>query len=403
MLASVELRRPAHPQQHNHPAPAVFNETAAALPPATGASRSPRTKRGWTEALTRRALFGLPISAVAGGAQRIAFSKPVPIVAAPEIHYGFPRLVRAASGRLLLFYRVGKTHASDSSSIALRSSADNGETRSAERILYRDPDPTRSAHNPVALVTRSGRVLLWISRYRFAPTPPRREPGAWAWSDDHGETWSEFRTFDEDPSRSSYYLTDAIRTRDGLLACIATFPPSGVGNCWALMWHSADDGRTWKIRSLLTAPEANRGDEVALLETAPGHILCLLRTRRPPGATEYPKGLAAFHSTDGGRTWTERENLYPMLGLTLQRPFLTRLDARRVLLTGRDIERKQVVAFLSTDNARTFGHKTVIDSYFKDGAYTTCVPLGANDILMIDYADAPGALPGLRSVRLRVT
>jgi len=226
-------------------------------------------------------------------------------------------MVRADDGRLLLFYRIGKTHASDSSSIAPRTSADEGATWSAERILYRDPDPTRSAHNPVALVTRSGRVLLWISRYRFAPAPPRREPGAWAWSDDYGETWSQFRTFDEDRSRSSYYLTDAIRTADGLLACIATFPASSVGNCWAVMWHSDDDGRTWRHRSLLTAPEANRGDEVALLETERGHILCLLRRRRQPAAAQYPKGLAAFDSADSGRTWTERENLYLMLGLTL--------------------------------------------------------------------------------------
>ncbi|MBM3747918.1 MAG: exo-alpha-sialidase [Acidobacteria bacterium] len=352
--------------------------------------------------MTRRTLFALPLTAVARATEGITFSAPVPMVAAPDVHYGFPRMVRAANGRLLLFYRVGTTHASDSSSIALRISADGGATWSAQRILYRDPDPARSAHNPVALVARSGRVILWISRYRFTPTPARREPGAWTWSEDHGATWTEFRTFDEDPSRSSYYLTDAIRIRDGLLGCAATFPPSGVGNCHALMWHSADDGKTWKVRSQLTAPEANRGDEVALLETGPGEILCLLRTRRQPGATDYPKGLAALFSTDGGKTWTERENLHLMLGLTLQRPFLTRLDGKRVLLSGRDVERKEVVAFLSTDNARTFGHKTVIDSYLKDGAYTTCVTLTRTRVLMVYYADSPGTLPDLRAVRLEV-
>ena len=353
--------------------------------------------------MTRRTLFVLPLAGAACSGARIAFSAPVPVVAGRDIHYGFPRLVRAANGRLLLFYRVGRTHASDSSTIALRVSSDDGNTWPEQRLLYRDPDPARSAHNPVAVVARSGRVILWISRFRFTPSPARREPGAWAWSDDHGETWTEFRTFDEDPSRSSYYLTDVIRTAGGLLGCVATFPPSGAGNCYAVMWHSADDGRSWKVHAQLTAPEANRGDEVALLETRPNEILCLLRTRRQPGAAEYPKGLAAFHSADGGRTWRERENLYPMLGLTLQRPFLTRLDARRVLLSGRDVERKEVVAFLSTDNARTFGHKAVIDSYVKDGAYTSCVPLGGNRVLMVYYADAPGTLPDIRAVRLEVS
>jgi hypothetical protein len=223
-----------------------------------------------------------------------------------------------------------------------------------------------------------------------------------AWSDDNGKTWSQFRRFDNDASRSSYYITDAIRTGDGLMAAGATFPPSGIGNCWVLIWHSGDDGRTWTVRSTLTKPETNRGDEVALLEMSPGRILCLLRMRRQPGAANYPKGLSSFTSTDGGRTWKERENLYSQLGLTLQRPFLTRLDERRILLTGRDVERKEVVAFVSTDNARTFGSKAVIDSYSKDGAYTTCVPLERGEALMVYYADSASSLPDLRSVRLRV-
>ena len=41
-------------------------------------------------------------------------------------HYGFPRLVRVQNGDLLLFYRVGTTHAYDDSAIAMRRSCDNG-------------------------------------------------------------------------------------------------------------------------------------------------------------------------------------------------------------------------------------------------------------------------------------
>ncbi len=327
-------------------------------------------------------------------------AQPSPIVTREGVHYGFPRLVRAADGHLLLFYRIGNSHAYDHSSVAMRRSTDDGATWGAEQVLYADPDPARSAHNPVAIVAPSGRVLLWISRFRFQPQH-RREPGAWAWSDDHGGTWSRFVTFDEDPARSSYYMTDVIRTRDGMLGSVATFPPGGAGNCYALMWHSADGGRTWRVRSQLTAPAENRGDEVALLERANGEILCLLRTRRQPGAPGYPPGLLSFVSRDAGRTWVEEPNRLPQLGLTLQRPFLTRLDKDRVLLTGRDIERKEVVSFLSRDDGRTFGAKTVIDAYAKDGAYTTCVPLRDGAVLMVYYADRAGSLPELRAVRLR--
>lgn len=353
-------------------------------------------------AMTRRSIFAMPLAAAAAPSG-MSFSKPEAIVSAKGSHFGFPRMIRAANGDFLLFYRIGTTHAYDYSSIAMRRSKDEGRTWSAERVLYRDPDPARSAHNPVAIVTESKRVILWISRFRFSPTPHRREPGAWAWSDDHGETWTEFRTFDHDTtSRSSYYLTDVIRTSDGLLGSVATFPPSGIGNCYALMWHSADQGRTWRVRSQLTTLEVNRGDEVGLLETAPGEILCLLRTRRQPGAPGYPKGLSVFVSRDGGRSWTERENLLAQLGLTLQRPFLTRLDEKKVLLTGRDVERKEIVGFVSTDNAATFGSKTFVDRYFKDGAYTTCVALNKREARMVYYADREGELPELRSTVLRV-
>ncbi|MBL8231745.1 MAG: exo-alpha-sialidase [Bryobacterales bacterium] len=354
--------------------------------------------------MTRRKLLVTPLitAAASGKTTAIRHTPPAPVVSAAGVHYGFPRIVRAANGHLLLFYRIGTTHAYDYSSVAMRRSPDNGNTWSAEKVLFRDPDTARSAHNPVAVVAADKRVILWVSRFRFSPTPHRREPGAWAWSDDHGESWSPFETFDTDASRSSYYMTDVIRTSDGLLGSNATFPPSGIGNCYALQWHSADNGRTWKVRSQLTAPEANRGDEVGLIERSPGEILCLLRTRRQPGSAGYPKGLSVFVSTDHGSTWNEQENLFTQLGITLQRPFLTRLDRSRVLLSGRDVERKQIVAFLSRDNARTFGAKTVIDSYVKDGAYTSCVPLNGKRALMVYYADREGTLPELRATRIEV-
>ena len=345
--------------------------------------------------VTRRAL-------VAAAFQKpLSFSPPQPILADPSIHFGFPRLVRARNGHLLCFYRVGNSHAYDHSSIELIRSPDSGRTWSARQKLWTDPDPDRSAHNPVALVTSSGRILLWMSGFRFRPNPQRREPGLWTWSDDDGRTWRAPAVFDANPERSSYYMTDAIRTSDGLLAANATFPPGGVGNCHAVLWHAGGNGQ-WAVRSELTAPAANRGDEVALLETAPGQLLCLLRTRRQPGAKGYPPGLSRFISGDGGRTWTEEENMGRMLGLTLQRPCLTRLDAQRVLLSGRNIETREVVAFVSFDNARTFTQRTVIQGYAKDGAYTSCLVIGVNEVLMVYYADRDGALPDLYSTRLRI-
>ncbi len=319
------------------------------------------------------------------------------IASEPGKHFGFPRMVRAKDSSLLLFYRVGTTHAWDAAINVMRRSRDEGATWTAEREVSRGSDAEHGSINAVPLVTPAGRILLWVSDIFIAKPPYRRDPNYWRWSDDHGETWSPLIRFDPDPNRSTYYVTDAIPVSDGLLAGAATFPPGGVGNCYTVMWHSADGGKTWSVRSLLTKPDENRGDEVGLLETAPGEVLCLLRVRKG-------KGLSQFRSKDNGRTWTEGENLGEMLGCTLQRPVLTRLSRTRVLLTGRDFERRQVVAYLSEDNGRTWKGRTVIETYQKDGAYTSCVPLKDGAILMAYYSDAAGEplKPEIKTVRLRI-
>ena len=118
----------------------------------------------------------------AGGVMDVATSR--------DVHYGFPRMVRAKNGDLLVFYRVGTSHAYDYSQIAMRRSRDVGTTWSEERILHADPKRDHSSHNPVAFVTKAGRVILWVSSYGFQSEPKTRDPGYWSWSDDHGETWA---------------------------------------------------------------------------------------------------------------------------------------------------------------------------------------------------------------------
>ena len=335
---------------------------------------------------------------------RLEVTEPRGVAVSREVHYGFPRLVRAKNGGLLLFYRVGTTHARDYSAIAMRTSGDDGASWSPERILHRDPDKRRSAHNPVALVTRSGRVLLWTSSFGFQERPRKKDRCYWAWSDDHGETWSQFTVFDSDPTRGTYYVPDAVLTSEGILAGGITFPPSGVGNAYTVIWRSGDDGRTWSVRSMLTLPSENLGDEVTLMETEPGTILCLLRARLQPGAT-HKKAIYRLWSEDGGRTWSQRENIYSMLDCILQRPFLTRLDRSTLLLSGRDFARKKIVVYISTDNGRTFGHRHELDHFTGDGGYTSAVRLSSRRALMAYYSDSASAesKPDIKQVVLTLS
>jgi Neuraminidase (sialidase) len=344
----------------------------------------------------RHVFFALPLLLCAALlAEPLVVSDRKPVAASRTIHYGFPRMVRAKNGDLLLFYRVGVTHVSDPSTMVMRRSRNNGESWSDEQEIHRDPKPNHSATNTVPLVTPSGRILNWLASYGFKP-PATRESTYWRYSDDNGATWSDAKLFDLNRTWSTYYVTDAITTSDGMLACSANFPANFIGTCWAVIWHSADGGKTWRVRSELTKRTENRGDEVALLETAPGQILCLLRARQVPD-NPIRKGLCQFRSADGGKTWTEGENLYPSLGCTLQRPVLTRIDKDTVLLTGRDLDRKLVVAYVSRDNGRTFGERQVIDSYQGDGAYTSAVVVAPDTVLMAYYSDVD-SLPRMADI-----
>jgi len=309
---------------------------------------------------------------------RLQLSEPVLLTEGADTHYGFPRMVRAASGDLLLFLRIGTTHAYDDAVIGLRISSDGGSTWGAQRVLW-SVDPGFSAHNPVALVSPSGRILLWASRYEYGI--PLRHPCWWSHSDDDGRTWAPFTIFDPSPDHNCYYVTEALETSDGLLAGDATFPASGAGPCHTRIWHSGDGGDTWSVRSCLTDPAGNQGDEIALTESEPGSLLCILRDRARVD-------VYRFWSRDGGRTWTSAEGIGDMLDCVLQRPFLTHLGAGALLLTGRDFERHRVVAYLSTDGGQTFGQRLELDGYQEDGAYTTTVGVAPGQCLIAWYSDS---------------
>ena len=316
--------------------------------------------------------------------QSMQMTPPVRILASLEVPYRFPRMVRASNGHLLLFYNVGASQSSHHprySLAAMRESTDDGKTWSPERLLWQEEEGY-SVFNLLPYRNSSGRILLWTSRYQYSVKPHIRHPGLWTYTEDHGQTFAELSRFDASRERSSYYMTCVSPVSDGLLGGMATFGPSGVGKCYTEIWHSSDDGRTWSVRSRLTQPDENLGNEVALLETKPGTILCLLRDR-------HYRETYRIESSDGGRTWAPREKITQDLGCVLQRPVFTRFDSKTVLLSGRDHEQRQTVLYLSRDNAQSFAERHVVDSCQRqgEGGYTTTVLTGPRKVLMAWYTD----------------
>ena len=156
----------------------------------------------------------------------IQFSEPALVASSSEVHYAFPRMVRARNDELLLFYRVGTTHAYDDAVHAMRISHDSGGTWSEERVIF-TADKGVSAQSPVAFVAPDGTVILWCLWFEY---PARvRRPCLWSFSSDHGQTWEAFSVFDDSKEYSCYYVVDAIETSEGPLAAESVFPPSGIG------------------------------------------------------------------------------------------------------------------------------------------------------------------------------
>lgn len=324
--------------------------------------------------------------------QTVEMTVPRPVAADPSVHYGFPRLIRAGDGRLLLFYRVGVSHASDPAAIAMRHSLDDGRTWSDERIIHRDPDGY-CTHNPVPAVAPDGRVILFVSSYNWRGGA--KLPMYWSHSDDHGQSWSTFAKFDTEPTRSTYYMTDLLPTERGLFGMSTGFAPDARTQAHNLFWHSPD-GRNWRVRSVMTQPSENRGDEVTILETQAGALMVLLRDRRQ--LTTW-----RLWTTDEGRTWSEPEDVGSQVEI-LQRPFLTRLTPTLVLLSGRDRKRALVVVYVSRDGGKTFAERHVIDRFYGDGGYTSAVALSDSSALLVYYADDPQSRgkPDIRQVTLNV-
>jgi hypothetical protein len=246
----------------------------------------------------------------------------------------------------------------------------------------------------VALVAADGTVLLWCSRYDWERG--MKNHCVVSRSCDHGETWEPFRHFDDSPHRTCYYITDAMRAGERLLAVGTCFAATAKEPAWNVVWRSDDHGEMWTELGPMTQPEANLGDEVGLAHLGGERVLLLLRGRHRPG-------LYRYRSADFGRTWSPEENIGEQVG-TLQRPVLTPLGGRNWLLTGRqsDAEPKAAVAYVSSDDGETFSGPVTIDTYQSDGAYTSGVVRSDGSVLLAYYADKEQAnKPDIHLVELR--
>ena len=174
-------------------------------------------------------------------------------------------------------------------------SSDGGRTWSPRRTLQENVGK-QNVMSVSLLRSTSGEILLFFlvknSRLDLDCVVRR--------SNDEGVTWSEPILITPDPG---YYVMNnarVVQLRSGRILCptaftAEVFSPAGEG-FRTVVYHSDDDGRSWRRgRGLVSCPK--RGAmEPGLLELKDGRVLQIIRTQLGQ--------IWHSHSTDGGDTWS---------------------------------------------------------------------------------------------------
>ncbi len=150
-----------------------------------------------------------------------------------------------------------------------------------------------------------------------------------------------------------------------------------------LVHRSEDNGARWQLRLVGSGASGGYGDESALVETEPGHVLCLIR--------QAPQRLSEAWSDDGGRTWSEAIYTdiwgYP--------PHLLKLRDGRILCSyGHRREPLGVQAVISADGGRSWDleHRAILrgDGETVDLGYPISVQLPDDSIFTVYYMTIGG-------------
>lgn len=201
-------------------------------------------------------------------------------------------------------------------------------------------------------------------------------------SSDGGKTWQvDEKAFPGSPEGFTPLIPfgDVLIGADGALraACYAREEKTKIDHVWIV--RSADDGRTWKIQSKISA--AN--NETALFHVGKGEWIAAARAL---GKTK--QRLDLWRSTDDGQTWTDAG---PLSEAAQHPAHIARLRDGRLLLTyGNRIKGKYgVLAKLSSDNGRTWGAAlTLVDDLLSgDCGYPASVQLPGGEILTAYYSN----------------
>lgn len=272
---------------------------------------------------------------------------------------GVPSLAVSRGGRLWAAWFSGTTPGEiiercPNAYVVVSTSGDGGKTW--KEVLAIDPDGAGplKAYDPHPWIDPDGR--LWV----FFTLPFPLQKHAWAVTAEDGDqespAWSPPRPVFEGPLLNR---PTVLANGEWLLPTYAR-RPQNMGVILANV--SRDKGRTFTIKGQFEASWDLFPSEPMAVERRDGSLWMLLRTA---------KGIGESLSTDGGTTWSPPKT--PVIQHTPSRFFIGRLQSGNLLLVkhlgiaedplsgGKPKQRRELTAFLSKDDGRTWTGGLILD------------------------------------------
>jgi sialidase-1 len=230
--------------------------------------------------------------------------------------YRIPALAVTNSGTVLAFCEGRNGGQGDTGDIDLlvKRSTDNGETWSAQRVVW--DDGANTCGNPAPVVDRATGTIWLLMTWNLGSD---HEPDIIAGksedtrrvyvssSNDDGRTWSEPRDITPDVKRPdwTWYATGpgaGIQVQNGTNAGRMIIPcdhiESDTKDYYSHVIYSDDHGKTWKLGGRTPKPDVN---ECQVVELSDGHLMLNMRNY---DRNQHSRQVA--YSDDGGDTWRDQ-------------------------------------------------------------------------------------------------